>query len=440
VSLSAVKSGIFNLLLALVIIFAPSNLFLVLCDGCGYVNGLQSDYLLPKLYLVDLLLLTVMGWGIVAGITNWSLVKKWLKPTLLGLSIWTVFGIRQFWAPFPLAGLWTFTQYTLLGLAGYTVYRAWRAKVFAISTVVVGFLVGLILQSSLSWYQFTYQRPLFDYQVLGETDLRRVTGLSTLNFTSQQQVAPYGTTAHPNLLAGYLAGYSLILVGWLMYGQANKTHQVVAIGGLLLGLSALWLTQSTSGAAMLVTGGVTLGVGDYLVKRPSFAWWKTAMLSLIVVCFLVSWLTQLLPTETNSVVRRQYLLTISQQLIKKHWLFGSGLANFTAISEPFSPTTEVVRFNQPVHHSGWLWVAETGILGGLVVLYCWWLTRTNQSWSSAIAIWLFISLPVLVWDHYLLSLEPGRALCGILLAACFFMIKKLRSTASSKSGHFYPGK
>jgi hypothetical protein len=421
------------MLVLLLLIFAPSNLFLVLCDGCGYINGLQSDYLLPKLYLVDLLMAAFVLWTWL--IMKWwpanfsiTASRHWPSTTKWGLLVIALLGVRQLWATFPLVAIWNFAQWGLLCATGYSLFQAYQRKIVSQLTIVSGLTLGLVLQTLVGGYQFIYQKPLFSYAILGETDISRGVGIPMLNFSGQALRAPYGTTAHPNILAGFIAIYSLMLITWLLEHQTSR----VVKGGLALVLASSWvvvgLTQSLSGAAVLVTGGIVVGVTQRrMVRRKAKDWWQWVMICMVALMLLIGLITPWIPNQAKSTYsslhRRQYLLQTSWQMVKDQWLWGSGLSNFTATAETYSPTKEVVRFNQPVHHVGWLWLAETGLVGLVVIGLGLWRNKTNAQKCRFISLLLILLLPVLIWDHYLLSLENGKVLLLILCVQQTFVKK-----------------
>lgn len=415
------QQTIINILIGLLPVVATSNLFLVFCQSCGYVAGLRSDYLLPRLYAVDLLLLAIVGWGI------WNNVLTWPKKiprtaALVGMSLVALFGLRQLWAPAPWVASWTFIQYGLIMAAGYTLVKAWRAG--SSRALMVGLVTGLFLQIVVAGYQVVYQRPLFEYHVLGETNIQRVVGITTRDFGSASIITPYGTTAHPNVLAGFIAVYSLLLCRFLLFSKTSEKNLLINKWAITLVTTSswviLWFTQSASGAALLVTGGLWLAGEQWFQKKQlnpakQTRWLQWMVISLILVWFTSGFLTFSLENNITSITRRQYLLQTSWTMLQQHWVLGSGLSNFTALGEQFSPTREVVRFNQPVHHVGWLWAAETGLLGLVMAVALIWPFRHNRQAITALVGVLVIALPALAWDHYLVSVESGRVLLGIIL-------------------------
>jgi hypothetical protein len=90
-------------------------------------------------------------------------------------------------------------------------------------------------------------------------------------------------------------------------------------------------------------------------------------------------------------------------------LVGVGLNQFTSRVEQYTQIREVVRFVQPVHHLGLLWLAETGLLGLMFLL--WVLLEIK---NKKLILPILILLPIAVLDHYLLTQNQGLLL-GVVL-------------------------
>jgi len=98
-------------------------------------------------------------------------------------------------------------------------------------------------------------------------------------------------------------------------------------------------------------------------------------------------------------------------MIFDHPILGVGMNNFVVNLEKYALTKEVVRFIQPVHHVGLLWLSQTGLLGVI------WLISLGQKMSKQIKISLSLTilvlLPILSLDHYLLTIQTGMILMAL---------------------------
>ena len=393
-----------SLLFGLFIVIAPSNLFLVLCKNCGYVNGLLSDYLIPRLYASDFLLiaLLILNWKQVLTLLKTSGSVQ-LKKTAFFILVLLAFVIRQFLSPHASTALWNFFQILVLSGVGWLLLTK---QSISKGVWIWSLSIGLLLQTCLGWYQFWQQKPLLMYNFLGETNISRAVGIPQGSYpflNLGERVIPHGTTAHPNILAGFIALYSVLLIQFLLKSKLSKKSNLLVTTILVASWSVLFLTQSFSGAALLTTGGIVL-IGYTFFRQKK---WLT--IALVATIFTSGFLLSYLPSKDTSISRRQYLLQTSIEYLHsniKNVLWGTGMSNFTAVSEEFSPSKEVVRFNQPVHNVGWLFLVENGLSGFLVLAILLLHKGRNNSFTAA----LVLLFPVLIWDHYLLSIQPGREL------------------------------
>ncbi len=69
--------------------------------------------------------------------------------------------------------------------------------------------------------------------------------------------------------------------------------------------------------------------------------------------------------ENLSLARRAWLNHAALQIFIQQPLVGTGLNLFTTQIKSTLPSQELVRFAQPAHHLGLLWLAETGFRGVL---------------------------------------------------------------------------
>lgn len=403
-----------TLFVTLAAVFAPSNLFYGFDQFNWAVRGLRIDYLLPKIYLSDLILLGIF----LAGFCTVSLknfAKYWLEKILIVLGI--VLLTRQFFTEFPTAAVMQFLRLSLFGAAAYIVSKNWSR--LRLNWVWFGLVVSNVLEGFLSLWQFFMQQSLGSYRTLfGEPNLSQSFGLAQESFGSWgEKILPYGTTAHPNILAAWLVSSWLLLMVWSSKITFAKPLKMLVL--LISGAAALWgvfATQSITALGLLLHG-----IGYLMVKWifPQFSvnprFLKISFIGLVLAIAASPWLTQwsltLLPknfTEQPSVTRRIFLHTAGQTMLYQNPVWGVGLNQFTADLEATSQFREPVRFDQPVHHVMWLWIIETGLLGlGLLILALWRTLRNNPPQLIILIVMLWLLFPSLVWDHYLFTQPTG---------------------------------
>jgi O-antigen ligase len=110
-------------------------------------------------------------------------------------------------------------------------------------------------------------------------------------------------------------------------------------------------------------------------------------------------------------------------LIKKNWLFGSGIGNYTktlAVKEPQRPW----YYLQPVHNTFLLVWAETGIFGLLffiALLGFLFLQSVKKKNILSLSILSILAI-IMIFDHYLWSLHFGILFFWIIIG---FIYKNL---------------
>lgn len=100
---------------------------------------------------------------------------------------------------------------------------------------------------------------------------------------------------------------------------------------------------------------------------------------------------------------------------------GFGLGTVTTQIEKFSTSREVVRFIQPPHHLGLLWLTETGFFGLIFLLVgMTYLKKKQPNIFSAVLLTLLWLIPIISLDHYLLTIESGKLLLALVLGFATF--------------------
>ncbi|HCC84796.1 MAG TPA: hypothetical protein DEP87_03885 [Candidatus Pacebacteria bacterium] len=425
----------------------PSNLFYKFDWLPWAVRGLRIDYLLPKIYLTDIFLifgLILAQFGLV--VNSRIQIKPTLKLKKLGwfwqqfdwwqLSWWLGLGlllIRQGWTGFPIVAVMSLGRLLALGWLAQLTQKFWSQLKH--DWIWWGLAVGHIFQSLVAGWQFLTQHSVGSYRwLLGEPSLTQTYGVVQGNFGRLGELTlPYGTTAHPNILAGWLVGSWLLLFTWWLHQAQTSMKPLLILSQMaILSLTGsftlilIWATQSWSALGLLVTGLIWLGGSRwFLAKRPEpteqkcwpakFTNWSLMML-LVILMASPWWLEKLAQVfnfnpflqHSLSWERRIWLNQAAVKLWLKQPWWGLGLSQFTAQLETVTPPREIVRFVQPVHQVFWLWLSETGMMGVLTLVAGWKAALSRRLiHQGAILAWLWIFFPVLIWDHYLLTLPTG---------------------------------
>lgn len=402
-------------LLAATVLTVPLNLFVSFGRSQAYIHGILSDYLLAKWYLSDFFIWAVIGLG---GLVTWQkpLLRGPFFKQLVSVAALIFLLVVQSNSRSNVSSWWTglsWLSFCWLVIVNIQppVRTWWQTPVLKKSLQL-----ALVFQATVLYFQWFAQRSLLPYHWLGESNLRQGYGLATIVWQGRELVLPYGTTPHPNVAAGLLVGYA---VWWWLLARPVSIKKVLSWGAFWGG--AVFLTQSLSAwlaAGLAVVAALLL---QFFSKQSAKSQPKMSQLSLAGYGLIMGlWLlTPLIipqaalhwPSQT-SVSRRAALGTAAWQTWQMQPLTGAGLNQSIRAGEVRLRNHEVVRFNQPAHHIGLLWLSETGLIGismlglGLWQLSRWWKNAAQiQRLQLLMAtVWLW---PIAALDHYLLSLHLG---------------------------------
>ncbi len=423
-----------QILLSLLILTLPLNLFLKFYIEQAYVNGLLIDYLIPKIFLSDLVLyLLLFAWLAAAAMRDGfrcqillDKIKKHRGLLILAVLLF----IRQFFSLKPISGLWFSLQLIEMGLL--TAFLWNQRKLLHSQLTRLSLAAAFVFQTLLAAYQFFVQQPLLPYKFLGEPSFRPYLQLHRQTILGQEKILAYASTAHPNVLAGL--GVMFFLILWpqadrsgrfkiLKQFEAGVCRKTIKGILLILVLAVLFFTQSISGLLTLILGlafqlkkssigeqkskAENKNISSFFSRLNSL---KLQRLTLVLIIFL----TPLVIAAGTFIDQRPSLMrrTILNQAAVKIWIkqpiLGSGLNQMTAALEKVIPYQKLRGFVQPVHHVPFLWLAEAGILGVVIVILIW--RKISTALKPSLIRALVVISPLLVLDHYLYTLQTGRLL------------------------------
>jgi hypothetical protein len=400
------KKTILSLLIASAIFLAPLNLFLKWGELNAYVGGIFSDYLLLKFWLGEIpVILTLIIWLPKKIFAIRQKILPFLKKNWLLIIGSLLLIARQFFTPLPIVSVWYLLLIVELVLFVWCFKDNWP-KIDQ-RLIKACLLVTLVFQTIVASLQFLRQQSLFVYQVLGETQLTHAINIARVNFKTGEKILAYGTTAHPNILAG--VGVILGLL-WLQLQLKNRQQ----VGWLELGVvvTMAWLLFITQAYSAILALTVYL-----LVKN--FPKLKSLTMPLATVIILGIPLMMMLLADfwlTNSLARRTLLNAHAVAVFGQQPILGVGLGMFTlTLKSAAWNFQELVRFIQPAHHVGLLLLTELGLLGLA------WLAGVWQKIKLVIdPAWLLMLAILLSLDHYLITQWTGLmalALVGVIAGA-----------------------
>lgn len=399
-----------QILLSLLIFTIPLNLFLKLGESSAYVDGLLIDYLIPKLYLSDIVLLALLlNWlrlGLQKKSFNLKKITTLLKKQCWGIIFISLLVIRQAFGSYAWNGLWFALQLAESGLLLWFLLK--NSYLLKTQITRISILITLAFQFLLALYQLIAQQPLLPYQFLGEPRFAPYYQLSRHIFFGQEKILPYAATAHPNVLAGLGVMFCLIIwnSGW---PKLTKTQRkIIQILSLVICLGLIGLTQSLSAF-------LTLGLG-LLLNSLSLNLKQLKKYLLIVLILTPIAISLMRPVFNHypSLERRAILNQAAVKLWTQQPLVGTGLNQFTTQLKNITRYQDLGNFIQPAHHVLLLWLAESGLLGIGIIVWIWQQIK-NQDKKKILQALLILS-PILALDHYLYSLQTGRLMLALWLA------------------------
>lgn len=426
-----------SLWFALWVVSIPTNLFYKILPNYGFVDGLQIDYLIPKLYFSDLCAIAFVAaflfpffkakkvWPTIVSALN-TLKKKTttFQLFLLLCGSLIVFSIRQLFTPFPIAALW-FCSTSLLHIITATCAIQWCSRntskllpllFFALTSTVV-------LQSGVGLFQFGTQKSVNGFLFFGEPQLRFSQSLTKGDFAGIDtligthlgyRVLPYGTTAHPNILAGFLVVSLWSVLALHLTKHVGSTLVVVAT--TCIALLCIALTLSLTAFAGVVCAALWL----WIYTKSSSQSAKAVLFAVSCLMFFI--LPLILPMLSNwthhtssSIERRIMLNRTATQIFLQKPLMGIGAYQWTALQEKYSVSSESVRFVQPAHHVGLLFLAENGLLGlWILSLFILLMAQLTQHTVKLFVMSFCLLAPFLTADHFLITIHTGQWLVVLI--------------------------
>ncbi len=393
------------------LVFLPGNLGWHLPQPYSYVYGYLVNYYLPTFYLTDLFLLGVLFfWGLelyqdkAARDKFRQLVchrESVLLLTLLIILMPNLGVINRS------SAWWGW----LLWFKGYLLFLwlLFHLKSCTYPVVVKGLSVGVFSQALFGIYQVVQQQSVFGYLPFGETVLANSAGIAKGVFFNTTLIRAYGTTPHPNVLAGFLA-VSWLVIYFSLGLEKKKLWRYWYLLTLFLGSLTLILTMSRS-ALIALLGSLFVYFMFRTRPKSRYPAWATPLL-LIILLQVTGGLAML---NTPSVTERLSSYTTALSLIKKEPLLGIGLNNYIFAAQQYSDSFQVYRSTQPVHSVYLLLGAEGGVTALLILVL--FLLPVGQSffWQrtlyTKVGVLSLLTISIIgLFDHYLISLNQGLLL------------------------------
>lgn len=329
------------------------------------VYGFRIDYLIPTLYLTDIVALLI----IFLGFRNIKLNRKLLT---LGFLFITLALINVYLSGYLVQSIYKWLKVTEMVLLGVVLLNTKKIDVF--KNFVKPLSYSVVITSILGIWQFLNRGSIGGiFYWLGERGF----------VFSDPNIAPYpySTFSHPNSFAGFLLVFAIFL---LTYKKKFNSKYFWTV--LLLVVINLILTNS-------------LNV------------YSAAVLILVIKFINIKNIAPLIFVDLNAryITHRLELIKSAFTIIKENFWFGAGLNNFipnlVKVSNTFVNAWEL----QPVHNIFLLIFSEVGLIGFSLFIYI---------IASSFYITNYSLIAILLTglnDHYWLTLQQNMLLFVFVL-------------------------
>ena len=345
----------------IIIFLIPLNLGKHFIFRFSYVNGLLSDYLIPTLFVTDLLIiLLLLIWfvDLLINLKPFNFKSNYLSFLFLTLYLASVFlSISNSDRPEP--GFFAYIRLILYVLFFIYVINNFDFK-RDLKTFLIVVCASVILQTVLSLLQWINQGSVFNnYLFFGEQPYSFSTqGIVKESLFGVSKIPPYGTFRHPNVLAAFMSLFLVFIAFAGIKAKVDKRLLVVAFVG---GFSVLAISFSRFAIISFVFAVVSYFLISKLKKLGA------------TVCLLIVLLIILAGISLPAIPFKQFLIkdpsfSIRADLIKATYktvgqdiLFGVGLNNNLVQIKDLLLKNEFLRFIQPVHNLFLLVLSESGV-------------------------------------------------------------------------------
>lgn len=290
----------------------------------------------------------------------------------------------------------------------------------ALESIEKALIVSMSLQSLLSLWQYLSQKSLGLY-FLGEPYIAvETSGLAKIVSAENIILRPYGTFAHPNILAGFLV-ISILLTLFLIV-KKEKPGNMLWYPLFLLQTVALIFTFSRSGIIALMISLIVLIAGAYKTILPKKLGFSLA--ATVIIIALIAGLNQDIVKRfsifTDNAVKERIEQSKSAFAIIKNHPLGVGLQSSTSNLPDLENKILSPWDFQPVHNLFLIISLELGVFGGLLLvfltIYIFLQLIKKNTLEARLSLSILVAAAILSqFDHYLFTSFHGQILIIFLL-------------------------
>jgi O-antigen ligase len=356
----------------------------------GELNGGGWEYGTLSLYATDMLLISLVLLFTMINFGFWILdfrLKIQNPKSKIQNFWWLIFGliifslVSIFFAPNKSVAIFAYWRF-LLGVGLFWLIIGVNYNKFKL---IISLILGIFLQAALGIWQFLSQSA-FGNKWLGLAQHNpHDLGVSVIEtFSGVRWLRAYGGMDHPNMLGGLLVIGFLLLVYLLL--ENKKMNQELRIRNykleyfifyflFIVFMTALFFSFSR-GAWLAAAIGLIVYFACALIKNDWLAQ-KKLLKIILLTGFLIfvfgSFYSDLIYARTSSANRlearsnseRVESYKTGLKVFQKHWLFGTGIGNYTLAVHNEIDNAQPGYFYQPTHDVYLLVLSEIGVFGFL---------------------------------------------------------------------------
>jgi len=419
----------------LLIFLLPLNLgkHFVLKDS--FVNGLLIDYLIPTIYVQDIVIVLLLCIFIYESIIKrkeptLTFISRFFSPKLylFHFFVFSVF-LSSTLSLIPFVSLFSFLRlflYYLLFLYITTSVDFKREFILVLNTL----LVSVTLVSILGIFQFIHKGSIFNnYLLFGEQPYSFSTpGIVLENLFGFTVVPSYGLFRHPNIFGGILSILLIFVFSRLKISKIYYFILGVLLVSLLTTFSYLAILSFIIGVFIYLFLQTKFG-RDFFSKKVSRNIFGLLLIGLPLFIYLLPFdsfgstvtsnMFSYFGLSSNTITRRIGLLKSSFQIFGDNFMYGVGISTFTYHIDLYYTDEGSIRFSQPVHNVFALVFSETGFIAAHLFLLIV-LPSFTRSFRNPLLLVIFFQIIFLSsFDHYFWTIHQAQLLFWIILGLCW---------------------
>lgn len=366
----------------------------------SFINGVRVDYLAPALYATDLIFL-VLIWMYRDVLRNYMRVHSRAVTIVFFLLAADIILRSGF------LGLYIGLKYLQIVVL-VVLFKHIKVN---LSIFLSAFTTSAIIEVILTMMQFASKRAIQGpFYYLGERFLTISTpGIAKASLFGEQILRPYGTFSHPNSMGGF---YTLLYAYVITVTAQNRTQRIMKF--LLLACLAILTLISFSKTAIFIFFMVTM-IHLFSPSKIKDACIPCQIAKVFVGISIIAIFLSA-QGDTFTLQKRLFLLESSFDILRSHFLFGTGLGqSLYALAE--YPTRYSYVFLQPVHNIFMHITLEVGvILAGLALFFSTReLKRHWKKYRTHIVLPLLVIVVSGMSDHYWVTLQQNMLLMGVIV-------------------------